>query len=34
MYEGLKPELEKIVDHLNIGDGVVIEHPILLKGAI
>jgi len=27
MYEGLKPELEKIVDHLNIGDGIVIEHP-------
>ncbi len=27
MYKGLKPELEEIVNQLNIGDGIIIEHP-------
>ncbi len=26
MYKGLKPELEKIVDELRVGDGIIIDH--------
>jgi hypothetical protein len=26
-YKGLKPELEKVVDSISIGDGIIIEHP-------